>query len=62
MKTKLIIQESVAQLIIEAETNFEREMLKQVEMFSDHRLSVMTEQNWNRTNKGTITVTFDTAK
>lgn len=45
---------------MEAESEFEREMLKQVEKFNSHTVSVSTEQSYARTISVNLIVGFST--
>lgn len=60
MKTKLIIEEQVARLVMEAETDFERKMMEQVKRHKDHSLIIDTDEYFGRARVGSITVRFFT--
>ena len=60
MKTKLVVQEKMASVVLEAENDFEKEVLKNIERFNQHSVTVTTEQNYGTTVKASIFVAFNT--
>lgn len=58
MKTRMIIEANGASLIVEAETEFEKEMLSHVEKYPQHDVVISTEQSWGTVIKGRLIVSF----
>ena len=61
MKTKLVIHEKEALLVLEAETTFEREMLRHVDSFKTHHVEIVAEHRYGVAVSGSLTVRFDTS-
>lgn len=60
MRMTLVVNENSAVLQIDAESNFEKEMLKHVEDLPQIRTSINTTQEWGITTKGYMKVYFST--
>lgn len=58
MKLKLVIHETSAELMLTAENQWEKEMLKRVEQFPDKSAAVFCEESFGQPIKGYLHLTF----